>query len=53
MSASNGQQEFWSYDHGFVYSGIGSALNGQVYVGVTWSRDNGRTADLFHALSPL
>jgi tetratricopeptide (TPR) repeat protein len=53
MSASNGQQEFWTYDHGFVYSGIGTALNGQVYVGVTWSRDNDRTADLFHALSPL
>jgi tetratricopeptide (TPR) repeat protein len=53
MSASNAQQEFWTYDHGYVYSGIGTALNGQIYIGVTWSHDNGPTADLFHALSPL
>jgi tetratricopeptide (TPR) repeat protein len=53
MSSSNGQQETWTYQHGVVLSGVGTAANGEVYVGMTWGPANGNLAeDLFLSLSP-
>lgn len=53
MSSSNGQQEFWTYGQGDVYSGVGTSANGQVYVGLTWGHTNEQAFQLFLSLSPL
>ena len=54
MSSVNGQQQQWTYDHGVVLTGVGTAANGQIYVGLAWGPPNGELAsDLFLSLSPL
>ena len=54
MSSDNGQQQQWTYDHGVVLTGVGTAANGQIYVGLAWGPQNGELAnDLFLSLSPL
>lgn len=53
MSSGNGQAETWNYKNGVVLSGVGTAANGQVYVGLTWGPSDGKLAqDLFISLSP-
>jgi phospholipase C len=54
MSSDNGQQQQWTYDHGVVLTGVGTAANGQIYVGLAWGPPNGQLAsNLFLSLSPL
>ena len=53
MSSGNGQEEFWTYGQGDVYSGVGTSANGQIYVGITWGRTNDQAFQLFLSLSPL
>jgi hypothetical protein len=53
MSSSNGQQQDWQYKNGYVYSGVGTAANGQIYVGIAWGHTNDLAYDLFLSLSPL
>lgn len=53
MSSGNGQQQDWVYKNGYVYSGVGTAANGQIYIGIAWSRDNNLAYNLFLSLSPL
>ncbi len=54
MSSVNGQQQQWTYNHGVVLTGVGTAANGQIYVGLAWGPPNGELAnDLFLSLSPL
>ncbi len=53
MSSDNGQQQDWAYDNGYVYSGVGTASNGQIYIGIAWGHSNDLAYDLFLSLSPL
>jgi hypothetical protein len=53
MSSTNGQKQFWTYDKGYIYSGVGQSANGQIYVGVAWAHSNQVANDLFLSLSPL
>ncbi|MFL5824141.1 MAG: hypothetical protein ACJ764_11950 [Solirubrobacteraceae bacterium] len=53
MSSDNGQQQDWAYKNGYVYSGVGTAANGQIYIGVAWSHSNDLAYNLFLSLSPL
>jgi hypothetical protein len=53
MSSDNGQEEDWTYQHGVVLAGVGTAANGEVYVGITWGPASGNLAQqLFLSLSP-
>lgn len=53
MSSTSGQKRFWTYDQGYIYSGVGLASNGQFYLGIAWAHDNQTANDLFLSLSPL
>jgi hypothetical protein len=53
MSSTNGQKRFWSYNSGYVYSGVGESSNGQIYIGLAWAKQNQTAYDLFLSLSPL
>jgi hypothetical protein len=53
MSSGNGQQQNWGYNNGVVYSGVGTAANGQIYIGIAWGHNNNLAYDLFLSLSPL
>lgn len=53
MSSTNGQKRFWTYDQGYIYSGVGLSANGQIYLGVAWAHDNQTANNLFLSLSPL
>lgn len=53
MSTGNGQLQRWSYKNGFVLSGIGTASNGEIYVGITWGPTQQLVQALFLSLSPL
>jgi hypothetical protein len=53
MSSGNGQQQDWAYKNGYVYSGVGTASNGQIYIGIAWGHSNNLAYDLFLSLSPL
>jgi hypothetical protein len=53
MSSDNGQQQDWAYNNGYVYSGVGTASNGQIYIGIAWGHSNDLAYDLFLSLSPL
>ncbi len=53
MSSTNGQKRFWSYNNGYVYSGVGQSANGQIYIGLAWAKQNQTAYDLFLSLSPL
>jgi hypothetical protein len=53
MSSDNGQQQDWAYNGGYVYSGVGTASNGQIYIGIAWGHSNDLAYDLFLSLSPL
>jgi hypothetical protein len=53
MSSGNGQQQDWAYRNGFVYSGVGTAANGQIYIGIAWGHSNDLAYNLFLSLSPL
>ena len=53
MSAGNGQQEDWVYKNGYVYTGVGTAANGQIYIGIAWGHNNDLAYNLFLSLSPL
>jgi hypothetical protein len=53
MSSGNGQQQDYAYNNGYVYSGVGTAPNGQIYIGMAWGHSNNLAYDLFLSLSPL
>jgi tetratricopeptide (TPR) repeat protein len=53
MSASNGQAQEWAYKGGFLFSGAGTAPNGQDYVGIAWGPNASEAQDVFYSLSPL
>ena len=53
MSSGNGQQLDWVYKNGYVYTGVGTVANGQIYIGIAWSHSNSQAYDLFLSLSPL
>ncbi len=53
MSSDNGQQLNWQYRNGYTYSGVGTAANGQIYIGMAWSHSQNLAYDLFLSLSPL
>ena len=53
MSSANGQQQDWVYKDGYVYSGVGTAANGQIYIGIAWAHSNNQAYNLFLSLSPL
>lgn len=53
MSSTDGQKRFWTYAQGFIYSGVGLAANGQIYLGIAWAHENQTANDLFLSLSPL
>lgn len=53
MSSDNGQQQDWAYNGGYVYSGVGTASNGQIYIGIAWGHSIDLAYDLFLSLSPL
>jgi hypothetical protein len=53
MSSTNGQKRFWTYNKGYIYSGVGLAANGQIYLGIAWAHSNQTANELFLSLSPL
>ncbi len=54
MSSSNGQLQQWTYQHGVIVTGVGTAPNGNIYIGITWGPADGALAQaLFLSLSPL
>ncbi len=53
MSSTNGQRRFWTYNGGYIYSGVGQAANGQIYLGLAWAHSNQTANSLFLSLSPL
>jgi hypothetical protein len=53
MSTSNGQIQDWTYNNGYVYSAVGTASNGQIYIGLAWSHSNDLAYNLYLSLSPF
>jgi tetratricopeptide (TPR) repeat protein len=53
MSSDNGQYQAWTDKNGDVLSGIGTAANGQIYIGVAWGPSADLAQQLFLSLSPL
>jgi hypothetical protein len=53
MSSTDGQKRFWTYDQGYIYSGVGLASNGEIYLGIAWAHENQTANNLFLSLSPL
>ena len=53
MSSTDGQKRFWTYDQGYIYSGVGLAANGEIYLGIAWAHQNETANSLFLSLSPL
>jgi tetratricopeptide (TPR) repeat protein len=53
MSTTNGQLQDWTYNNGYVYTAVGTANNGQTYIGIAWSHSNDLAYNLYLSLSPL